>query len=210
MIFSIRYIMLGMDVLPYDVKRYEILRHIDDVSRMVLRHVLLQKPLTYIPNAQLDLVVSYGTEFTKWFYRHGVINRGSYLSSVIAKYGNLELLKWALANGCDWDERTCSYAAYGGHLEVLKWAHANGCNWDTWTCSNAASNGHLDCLKWARANGCDWDVWTCSSAARNGHLNCLKWARANGCDWDANTCILATYNSRLDVLKWARENCAPE
>jgi hypothetical protein len=92
--------MLGMDVLPYDCK-HEILKHIDSVSRMVLQHVLLQKPLIPIKHEQIDLVVSYGTEFTKWFYQHGLIDRGSYLSSVIAKYGNLELLKWARANGCD-------------------------------------------------------------------------------------------------------------
>ena len=26
-------------------------------------------------------------------------------------------------------------AAKGGHLEVLKWARANGCPWDEWTCA---------------------------------------------------------------------------
>ena len=39
---------------------------------------------------------------------------------------SLELLKWARANGCKWDEETCTAAARGGHLEVLQWARAEG------------------------------------------------------------------------------------
>jgi hypothetical protein len=37
------------------------------------------------------------------------------------------VLQWAHANGCPWDERTCTYGARRGQLEVLQWAHANGC-----------------------------------------------------------------------------------
>jgi hypothetical protein len=45
-------------------------------------------------------------------------------------------------------------AAWKGHLEVLKWARANGCPWDAKTCETAAFNGRLETLKWAHANGC--------------------------------------------------------
>ncbi len=34
--------------------------------------------------------------------------------------GNFELLKWALENGCSWNERTCVKAARGGHLDIAK------------------------------------------------------------------------------------------
>lgn len=43
-----------------------------------------------------------------------------------AALGYFQLLKWAQANGCPWDEWTCVYAAQGGHLDVLQWARANG------------------------------------------------------------------------------------
>ena len=33
--------------------------------------------------------------------------------------GHLELLQWARANGCPWDEDTFVRAAHGGHLEVV-------------------------------------------------------------------------------------------
>jgi hypothetical protein len=59
------------------------------------------------------------------------------------------VLKWAHANGCQWNECTCAYAAENGHLDMLKWARENGCPWDY-----AAENGHLNVLKWAHENGC--------------------------------------------------------
>eukprot|EP00230_Micromonas_polaris_P008967 CAMPEP_0117645366 /NCGR_PEP_ID=MMETSP0802-20121206/11508_1 /TAXON_ID=38833 /ORGANISM="Micromonas sp., Strain CCMP2099" /LENGTH=190 /DNA_ID=CAMNT_0005450733 /DNA_START=85 /DNA_END=655 /DNA_ORIENTATION=+ len=43
---------------------------------------------------------------------------------VAAEGGHLEVLQWARATGCPWDEETCEYAAGGRHLEVLQWAHA--------------------------------------------------------------------------------------
>ena len=48
----------------------------------------------------------------------------------------------------------------GGNLEVLKWARANGCEWDATTCAKAAEGGHFDVLRWARVNGCPWDEAT--------------------------------------------------
>merc|ERR1719389_156775 len=72
----------------------------------------------------------------------------------------------------------------GGHLEVLQWARAHGCPWDEVTCALAAENGHLEVLQWARAHGCPWDEETCAKAAENGHLEVLQWARAHGCPWD--------------------------
>ena len=67
---------------------------------------------------------------------------------------SVALLRWARANGCPWDERTCAAVAAGGNLEVLKWARENGCPWDSWTCESAAEGGQLEVLKWARENGC--------------------------------------------------------
>jgi hypothetical protein len=98
-----------------------------------------------------------------------------------ARNGYLEVLKWARANGCPWNEDTCAQAAWGGHLEVLQWARANGCPWNEDTCAYAARGGHLEVLQWARANGCTWDWRTCACAADEGHLDVLKWTRANGC-----------------------------
>jgi murein DD-endopeptidase MepM/ murein hydrolase activator NlpD len=40
---------------------------------------------------------------------------------------HLELLQWARAQGCPWDEEICALAAEGGHLEILQWARDQGC-----------------------------------------------------------------------------------
>ena len=144
-------------------------------------------------------------EMLKWARKNGC-NWNSQTCSRAAENGHLEVLKWARKNGCDWNSLTCARAAKNGHLEVLKWARKNGCDWDSWTCAYAAKNGHLEVLKWARENGCDWDRWTCAYTATNGHLEVLKWARENGCDWDRWTCAYAAINGQLEVLKWAREN----
>jgi len=67
--------------------------------------------------------------------------------------GRLEVLRWARARDCPWDERTCAWAAKGGHLDVLKWLRPF-CPWDARTCSYAAERGHLEVLRWARDHGC--------------------------------------------------------
>ena len=72
-------------------------------------------------------------------------------------------------------------AARDGVLELVKGLRAEGCPWDEWTCSAAAGGGHLEVLQWARAEGCPWNAETCRMAARGGHLEVLQWARAEGC-----------------------------
>jgi hypothetical protein len=95
-----------------------------------------------------------------------------------AKFGRLDILKWARENNCPWNKDTCSEAALFGHLEVLKWIRKNGCPWDTDTCSSAARRGHSEILKWARENGCPWNEETCTVAAKTGHFEALRAALA--------------------------------
>ena len=71
-------------------------------------------------------------------------------------------------------DEICNYASSGGNLDCLKYAHENGCEWTSSTCCNATKNGHLECLQYAHENGCDWGMLTCMRAARNGHLDCLQ------------------------------------
>ena len=111
--------------------------------------------------------------------------------------GSLELLAWAKASGCPWNERTCALAAARGHLVVLKWAREHHCPVDEWTCAYAAWGGHLEVLTWAREHDCPWDAVTCSWAAARGHLEALTWARAHHCPWDEMTCAYAAMGGHL-------------
>ena len=94
--------------------------------------------------------------------------------------GNLEMLKWARQNGCDWDYETCLYATR--NLEILKWARENGCDWDGNTCLNAAKSGKLEMLKWPRQNGCPWNTYWCQEEAiQQGHFEVERWIKQNDC-----------------------------
>ena len=124
--------------------------------------------------------------------------------------GHLEVLQCLRANGCPWHEHTCNNAAEGGHLEVLRWARANGCPCnDEDLCSSAAIGGNLEVLQWLRADGCPWNLRTCANAAWGGNLEVLQWLRANGCPWDEGTCASAARMGRLEMLLWARANGCP-
>ncbi len=98
-----------------------------------------------------------------------------------------ELIVLIFGNNHHFISFTCScatIASYYGQLECLKYAHVNGCEWleEESICSFAAKNGHLNCLKYAHENGCTWDKSTCNNATRNGHLECLKYTCENGCN----------------------------
>ena len=84
-----------------------------------------------------------------------------------AYHGDLDLLRWAvLRPWCPaLTAHVCEEAALGGELGVLQWARANGCEWDSEVCRAAAGGGHLAVLRWARENGCEWDFEATTEAA---------------------------------------------
>jgi hypothetical protein len=103
------------------------------------------------------------------------------LCELSAKYGNLDILKYAHEHGYFWNVWTCFFAAKNGHLACLQYLHEHGCPWNEWTCEYAAENGHLDCLKYSHEHGCLWNEETCKYASQNGHLDCLQYLHEHGC-----------------------------
>ena len=102
---------------------------------------------------------------------------------IAAKYGQLDMLKWAKNDGRHMTG-VCRGAAEGGHLEVLKWAREVGFHWksanqhDT-ICDLAAANGDLEMLQWAIEQGCPHSILSCAkNAAVNGRLEVLKWLQS--------------------------------
>ena len=130
-----------------------------------------------------------------------------------ARSGHLEILKWARANGCDWDKFTYVEATRGGHLEVLQWAHDNGCPRDVYTCKNAAEFGQFEILKWALANGYAYNDEICYYAAMHGNFVMLKFLVEYGCPIDWTSCSDAANISlaekrisvalkKYDIMSW--------
>ena len=63
----------------------------------------------------------------------------------VAETNKLELLKWIREEKkCEWNDRTINAAAEQGNLEMVKYCVANECPINTWACANAAQNGHLE------------------------------------------------------------------
>ena len=67
----------------------------------------------------------------------------------VACTNKLELLKWAREEKkCEWYEQTINAAAHQGNLEMVKYCIANECPIDVSACACAAGNGHLEVLKY--------------------------------------------------------------
>ena len=54
----------------------------------------------------------------------------------VARTNKLELLKWVREEKkCQWDHRTINTAADQGNLEMVKYCVANKCPIDAWACA---------------------------------------------------------------------------
>ena len=63
----------------------------------------------------------------------------------VARTNKLELLKWAREEKkCKWDEETINAAAHQGNLEMVKYCVANRVSYRCDACACAARNGHLE------------------------------------------------------------------
>ena len=128
----------------------------------------------------------------------------TYFCWKVAQTNKLELLKWAREEKeCDWDEWTINEAAEKGNLEMVKYCVANECPIDEEACAYAALKGHLECLKYLREEAkAPWDSRTASWAAENGHLHILEYLverKYDHFDEDACTgCLLYTSPSPRD------------
>ena len=79
-------------------------------------------------------------------------------ASEVAQTNKLELLKWAREEKkCEWDDRTINAAAVQGNLEMVKYCVANKCPIDEDACA-MLPEGHLECLKYLREEAkAPWD-----------------------------------------------------
>ena len=126
----------------------------------------------------------------------------------VAETNKLELLKWAREEKkCKWDYRTINVAARQGNMEMVKYCVANECPTGTETCACAAENGHLEVLKYLREEAkTPWDYPTSALAAYQGHLHILEYLVERKFEkYDACACMLAARNGHLECLKYLHE-----
>ena len=126
----------------------------------------------------------------------------------VALTNKLELLKWAREEKkCDWNELTIMTAASQGNLEMVKYCVANECPVDEGACTNAAENGHLEILKYLREEvKAPWNSWTADWAAERGHLHILEYLVERKYDhFVEHACENAAMCGYLDCLKYLHE-----
>jgi len=126
----------------------------------------------------------------------------------VAKTNKLELLTWAREEKkCEWDGATISSAAKQGNLEMIKYCVANECPIGTGACANAASGGHRECLKYLCEEAkAPWTYHTATWAAANGHLHILKYLVERKYNkYNESACWCAAKYGHLDCLKYLHE-----
>ena len=132
----------------------------------------------------------------------------SSFSHKVAETNKLELLKWAREEKkCKWNERTINAAAEQGNLEMVKYCVANECHIESEACAFAALKGHLEVLKYLREEAeAPWDWYTATWAAQNGHLHILEYLVERKYDkYDEYVCVNTAKNGQLDCLKFLHE-----
>ncbi|AGO84727.1 Ankyrin repeat domain containing protein [Pandoravirus salinus] len=138
-----------------------------------------------------------------------------------ARGGHIDVLKWALANGCPHEDRAIyDAAARSGRLDVVEWVHAQGMRGSTHLWEYAVRSGSLDMLRWIDAHNADHCVHpdviyyhdkgiVCTAAVRIGRIDILEWARTRGCAWTPKTCAAAAGAGHINVLVWLRARGCP-
>ena len=151
-------------------------------------------------------------ELLKWIREEKKCEWGGGTINVAALRGNLEMVKYCVANECPIDVSACENAASGGHLEVLKYLHEEAkAPWDEYTAYLAASNGHLHILEYLVERKYDqFDVDACRGAAMEGQLDCLKYLRETAkAPWDLMAVYFAHEYSRPECVQYLLDNNCP-
>jgi hypothetical protein len=129
-----------------------------------------------------------------------------------ARQGNLEMVKYCVANQCPIITGACASAAESGHLEVLKYLREEvKAPWDFRTAAWAAENGHLHILEYlVERKYCGYNEWACEYAAMNGHLDCLKYLHETAkAPWDYSAVRYAHENKHPECVQYLLNNNCP-
>jgi len=151
-------------------------------------------------------------ELLKWIREEKRCDWDEWTSNEAAEQGNLEMIKYCVANECPITEFTCACAAKYGQLECLKYLHEEvKAPWNWNTAEWAASKGHLHVLEYLFERKYDkFDSWACKYAAMYGHLECLKFLHETAkAPWDSDAVQCAHKKKRYECLQYLLDNDCP-
>ena len=151
-------------------------------------------------------------ELLKWAREEKKCEWGEGTITAAARQGNLEMVKYCVANECPIDEDACAFAAFNGHLEVLKYLREEvKAPWDWETAAFAALNGHLHVLEYLVERKFDkYEVYACKYAAENGHFDCLKYLHETAkAPWNSLAVRVAREKNQPECVQYLLDNNCP-
>jgi len=151
-------------------------------------------------------------ELLKWAREEKKCEWGAGTVSKAALQGNLEMVKYCVANKCPMNDYACAHAAKYGHLECLKYLHEEGnVPWNSYTAAWAALQGHLHILEYLVERKYNkFNTVVCLNAASKGHLDCLKYLHETAkAPWDSCAVRRAHKYNRLECLRYLLDNDCP-
>ena len=151
-------------------------------------------------------------ELLKWIREEKKCPWNHLTIDAAASLGNLEMVKYCVANDCPIDEVACARAARYGHLECLKYLHEEvKAPWDSYTASWAAQNGHLHILEYLVERKFDkYNEYACRNAAKEGHLDCLKYLHETAkAPWDSRAVREAHKKNQTECVQYLLDNDCP-
>ena len=165
----------------------------------------------YEPYFCLEVAKTNKLELLKWTREEKKCEWNYRMIRMAASQGNLEMVKYCVANGWPIGERTCEEAAENGRLEVLKYLREVKAPWDRWTAAGAAKYGHLHILEYLVERKYDkFDEVPCRWAAENGHLDCLKYLHETAkWPWNEDAVRKAHENNHPECLQYLLDNNCP-
>ena len=151
-------------------------------------------------------------ELLKWAREEKKCRWDGWTINRAAGQGNLEMVKYCVANECPINERACAEAAENGHLEVLKYLREEvKAPWDSRTAAWAAEYGQLHILEYLVERKYDeYDEEACEFAADGGHLDCLKYLHETAkAPWDSSAVLVAHENDHPECIQYLLNNNCP-
>ncbi|CAL6331510.1 unnamed protein product [Bathycoccus prasinos] len=151
-------------------------------------------------------------ELLKWAREEKKCKWNDTTIDAAAYRGNLEMVKYCVANECPIDEYACANAALKGHLEVLKYLHEEAkAPWNWRTAAWATESGHLHILEYLVERKFDqYNEYACRNAAENGHLDCLQYLHETAkAPWDSAAVRVARKNKHTECVQYLLDNDCP-
>ncbi len=152
---------------------------------------------------------------------HYLIPQNKIIVRALTIYGQIELLKLAISNGCklikeidvslydsiDVDNNnSCSHAVIGGNIDMLMFVRSHGCEWNEETLELAAKVNQFNMVKFLKKNGFDIDRYISIRVAENGNVEIMNWLIENNYIIDDMACESASDHGHLNMLKLLKKN----